>query len=97
MPWQWGQLGLTENDGNRLIKYADAIIDGVRDTLVLPCLTHLTEPFAPLLQASPNDGTIASRSASRSHHIADRLIISLFQAILSIPIRHSFGTCSRKS
>ncbi|KAI0800896.1 glycoside hydrolase [Fomes fomentarius] len=28
MPWQWGQLGLTENNGNRLIKYADAIIDG---------------------------------------------------------------------
>ncbi|KAI0756630.1 glycoside hydrolase [Daedaleopsis nitida] len=28
MPWQWGQLGLTEDGGNRLIKYADAIIDG---------------------------------------------------------------------
>ncbi|KAI0715206.1 glycoside hydrolase [Earliella scabrosa] len=28
MPWQWGQLGLTENGGNRLIKYADAIVDG---------------------------------------------------------------------
>ncbi|PVF99913.1 glycoside hydrolase [Serendipita vermifera] len=28
MPWQYGQLGLTENGGNRLIKYADAIIDG---------------------------------------------------------------------
>ncbi|KAG8825086.1 hypothetical protein FRC17_008853, partial [Serendipita sp. 399] len=28
MPWQYGQLGLTESGGNRLIKYADAIIDG---------------------------------------------------------------------
>ncbi|KAI0721256.1 glycoside hydrolase [Cerioporus squamosus] len=28
MPWQWGQLGLTENGGNRLIKYADAIVNG---------------------------------------------------------------------
>ncbi|KAK0208277.1 glycoside hydrolase superfamily [Desarmillaria ectypa] len=26
MPWQWGQLGLTE--GNRVIKYADEILDG---------------------------------------------------------------------
>lgn len=28
MPWQYGQLGLTESGGNRVIKYADAIIDG---------------------------------------------------------------------
>ncbi|PFH54548.1 glycoside hydrolase family 5 protein [Amanita thiersii Skay4041] len=28
MPWQFGVLGLTENGGNRLIKYADALIDG---------------------------------------------------------------------
>ncbi|KAI0830684.1 glycoside hydrolase [Trametes gibbosa] len=28
MPWQFGELGLTENGGNRLIKYADAIIHG---------------------------------------------------------------------
>ncbi|KAJ7181760.1 glycoside hydrolase [Mycena crocata] len=28
MPWQAGTLGLTENGGNRLIKYADALIDG---------------------------------------------------------------------
>lgn len=26
MPWQWGQLDLTE--GNRVIKYADEILDG---------------------------------------------------------------------
>ncbi|KAI0639776.1 glycoside hydrolase [Trametes polyzona] len=25
MPWQFGELGLTENGGNRIIKYADAI------------------------------------------------------------------------
>ena len=31
MPWQWGQLGLAEDGGNRLIKYADAIVDGVSD------------------------------------------------------------------
>ncbi|KAH9944067.1 glycoside hydrolase [Epithele typhae] len=28
MPWQFGQLGLTEDGGNRVIKYADALIDG---------------------------------------------------------------------
>ncbi|KAF8990678.1 glycoside hydrolase superfamily [Cyathus striatus] len=28
MPWQFGALGLKENGGNRLIKYADALIDG---------------------------------------------------------------------
>ncbi|THH28077.1 hypothetical protein EUX98_g6126 [Antrodiella citrinella] len=28
MPWQFGQLGLSENGGNRLIKYADALING---------------------------------------------------------------------
>ncbi|TCD61312.1 hypothetical protein EIP91_008640 [Steccherinum ochraceum] len=28
MPWQFGQLGLTESGGNRVIKYADALIDG---------------------------------------------------------------------
>jgi hypothetical protein len=30
MPWQWGELGLTESHGNRIIKYADAILEGVR-------------------------------------------------------------------
>lgn len=29
MPWQFGQLGLTEDGGNRIIKYADALISGV--------------------------------------------------------------------
>lgn len=29
LPWQFGMLGLKENGGNRLIKYADALIDGV--------------------------------------------------------------------
>ncbi|KAF8078542.1 glycoside hydrolase superfamily [Lyophyllum atratum] len=28
MPWQFGMTGLKENGGNRLIKYADALIDG---------------------------------------------------------------------
>ncbi|TFK41081.1 glycoside hydrolase [Crucibulum laeve] len=28
MPWQFGKLGLKEDGGNRLIKYADALIDG---------------------------------------------------------------------
>jgi len=28
MPWQFGMLGLKEDGGNRLIKYADALIDG---------------------------------------------------------------------
>lgn len=30
MPWQFGASGLTESGGDRLIKYADALIDGVR-------------------------------------------------------------------
>jgi len=28
MPWQFGQLGLTEDGGNRLIKYADMLVNG---------------------------------------------------------------------
>ncbi|KAF8153892.1 hypothetical protein B0H34DRAFT_719516 [Crassisporium funariophilum] len=28
MPWQFGMLGLKEDGGNRLIKYADALING---------------------------------------------------------------------
>jgi hypothetical protein len=28
MPWQWGQLGLTEAGGNRVLKYADVLLDG---------------------------------------------------------------------
>ncbi|KAJ7630988.1 glycoside hydrolase [Roridomyces roridus] len=28
LPWQFGALGLSESGGNRLIKYADALIDG---------------------------------------------------------------------
>ncbi|KAI0815126.1 glycoside hydrolase [Irpex lacteus] len=28
MPWQFGALGLTESGGNRVIKYADALING---------------------------------------------------------------------
>jgi mannan endo-1,4-beta-mannosidase len=29
MPWQFGQLGLTEDGGNKIFKYEDALIDGV--------------------------------------------------------------------
>jgi len=29
LPWQFGMLGLKENGGNRVIKYADELIDGV--------------------------------------------------------------------
>ena len=29
MPWQFGALGLTEQGGNRIIKYADALNHGV--------------------------------------------------------------------
>ncbi|KAG8844040.1 hypothetical protein FRB96_003304 [Tulasnella sp. 330] len=28
MPWQFGQLGLTEDGGNKIFKYADALING---------------------------------------------------------------------
>ncbi len=36
MPWQFGQLGLTESGGNRPIKYADALVNGV-STFVFKC------------------------------------------------------------
>ncbi|KAH0590637.1 hypothetical protein H2248_000768 [Termitomyces sp. 'cryptogamus'] len=29
LPWQFGALGLTENGGNKIFKYADALINGV--------------------------------------------------------------------
>lgn len=35
MPWQFGALGLTEDGGNRIIKYADAILNGVRNANLL--------------------------------------------------------------
>lgn len=35
MPWQYGQLGLTEDGGNKIFKYADALINGVRSRLFL--------------------------------------------------------------
>lgn len=47
MPWQFGAVGLTESGGNRVIKYADALIDGVRllkksSALYLSCSLTLT-------------------------------------------------------
>lgn len=35
MPWQFGQLGLTEDGGNKIFKYADALINGVSATCLL--------------------------------------------------------------
>ena len=34
--WQFGALGLTEDGGNRIIKYSDAINHGVRIACLLP-------------------------------------------------------------
>ena len=34
MPWQFGQLNLTEDGGNKIFKYADALIDGVRCQII---------------------------------------------------------------
>ena len=58
MPWQFGQLGLTESGGNRLIKYADMILDGVRLLRrVAETNSMLTSLyFLIIFQASPNDG-----------------------------------------
>lgn len=42
MPWQFGELSLTEDNGNRIIKYADAINHGVSSRLycIMPrCLS----------------------------------------------------------
>lgn len=41
MPWQFGALDLTESGGNRLIKYADALINGVG-----PCFKVLIQTTA---------------------------------------------------
>jgi len=38
MPWQFGALGLKE--GDRIIKYADALIGGVRFFYLLPSLSN---------------------------------------------------------
>ncbi|KXN89954.1 putative mannan endo-1,4-beta-mannosidase A [Leucoagaricus sp. SymC.cos] len=38
IPWQFGVNGLTESGGNRVIKYADALIDGVSSCLLNPAL-----------------------------------------------------------
>ena len=65
LPWQWGQLGLTEDGGNRLIKYADALVEGVRGPdppvpsmakLIKAKFSSFSSPLADA-QASPNDGT----------------------------------------
>ena len=78
MPWQWGQLGLTENGGNRLIKYADAIVDGVRDSQPIPCLTtHLTVPFVSALGFPERWYDCISIRIAQSHRIADPLMVSL--------------------
>ena len=41
MPWQFGALGLKEDGGNRLIKYADALINGVRIVIAFRCDSKL--------------------------------------------------------
>ena len=64
MPWQWGQLGLTEDDGNRLIKYEDAIVDGVSDGMTLVTLLNLTRLFLPRRRLPQT--TVRARFASRS-------------------------------
>ncbi|KAG5342390.1 hypothetical protein C0989_002225 [Termitomyces sp. Mn162] len=35
LPWQFGALGLTENGGNKIFKYADALINGVCELRIL--------------------------------------------------------------
>ena len=75
MPWQWGQLGLTEDGGNRLIKYADAIVDGVRASWACPFVDgNLTYFYSLASQASPNDGTVTIRI---SIHIVQRICRSI--------------------
>lgn len=52
MPWQFGALHLTESGGNRILKYADALIDGVSSIVLL-----YSRGYAKAIcQASPNDG-----------------------------------------
>lgn len=56
MPWQFGALGLTESGGNRVIKYADALINGVSELISLrPRYDHRSHSRRHS-QASPNDG-----------------------------------------
>lgn len=53
LPWQFGFLGLKENGGNRFIKYADEIINGVGALLFF---FYFWVWCVQYIQASPNDG-----------------------------------------
>lgn len=44
MPWQFGMLGLTEDGGNHLFKYADMLLDGV-SSIDLLMLTNKHQPL----------------------------------------------------
>ena len=50
LPWQFDMLGLKENGGNRLIKYADALIDGVSSIPHCGTFRILTFLFADRLR-----------------------------------------------
>lgn len=73
MPWQFGMLGLTEDNGNRPIKYADALINGV-------CLLYFSCTYTNLIteQASPNDGFAIYKNES--------LVWSVFTSVSLITV-----------
>lgn len=90
MPWQFGELGLTEDGGNRIIKYADAINHGVSRR------THSTRlRFSHPRQASPNDGKSSQLPVGpvltirpRKHHLpeSNRSLGHLHVRILALPL-----------
>lgn len=48
LPWQFGMLGLKQNGGNHLFKYADRLIDGVSESRLYVSSSQL-KPSTPLL------------------------------------------------
>jgi mannan endo-1,4-beta-mannosidase len=45
MPWQWGQLGLKESGGNRLLKYADVLSGGASPDDGFAIYENMTDVF----------------------------------------------------
>ncbi|KAG6888688.1 hypothetical protein C0995_006678 [Termitomyces sp. Mi166 len=58
LPWQFGALGLTENGGIKIFKYADALINGVWELRILPLLG--ADQIFLLRNLQESDGSLQS-------------------------------------
>lgn len=86
-PWQFGELNLTEDGGNRVIKYTDAIVNGVSQNDFMLCLSTLNETnaFRPLPTTVNNINRTPAR-CSLSPQVSP-----------TTSTKHKFGKSSRKS